>query len=426
MNPEEFRQATPAPQSTLPEDEQTAADILRSKLAEYEAAIANLPVAGKINCDQAVMAVLVARDEVARVFSKSQPVPDDLRFDLARVDQILRTRGTVIDERVGSATLARWRETFQPPGSAWWWSLDRLATDSEQKRNVLWIILTGFGVTLAIAFATDISSRFLSGGPDKFGIFSTSAQLFLALLASSSFTQVGREWLGNGLSSFGIKRKFQPLFSLVLTLIVLVGILGFRYTLPGIAKRYNQQGLEYLIENKVTPAMRSFERAVALDPESAEAHYNLGNAYEEVFDYDKALIEYRRAVDINPKFQAGLTNLARLYMVQRSDYQKAIDLISPVFTVPFTSKEIEYAAYKNRGWAFWGLEQFDLSESDLRKALQISDKAEAHCMLGEALGGQGKKEDADDERVRCIELVRTQKDRIEPRWLALAMTGIRK
>ena len=73
-----------------------------------------------------------------------------------------------------------------------------------------------------------------------------------------------------------------------------------------------------------------------------------------------------------------------------------------------------------------GLGQYALAQDDLRHALNIADRAETHCMLGQALDAQGKQDDGIEEWARCIELVNTQKQRIEPRWLAQAMTAIKR
>jgi tetratricopeptide (TPR) repeat protein len=286
--------------------------------------------------------------------------------------------------------------------------------------------LTAFAVALALGLTTDVTRRFLSGGPDKVGLFSLSAQIFLALLAGGTFTQAGRQWIENAFDSFKIRKKHQARASFLLTAFVLLVIVGFWFLLPLFADYYNERGLAHLREGKLTHAVTSFERAVALNPDSARALYHLANAHESLLDYDTALAEYQRAVDADPNFKVALNNLAYLHMLHRSNYQKALDLLSRSFEGEFQSPEVEYAAYKNRGWAFLGLKQYKLAESDLRRALEISEQAEAHCMLGQALDAQSKPEEGIEHWGRCVELVNEQDQRIEPRWLAAALTAITK
>src|SRR5690606_39735017 len=48
-------------------------------------------------------------------------------------------------------------------------------------------------------------------------------------------------------------------------------------------------------------AVVELERAVALDPQSAEAHNNLGTAYQARAEFDRAAACYRRALELNPE-----------------------------------------------------------------------------------------------------------------------------
>src|SRR5437667_5020485 len=72
VTPDEPRESTRVTQTNPVADQEATPDILRSNISEYERAIENLPQARNINCEQEVMAVLVARDEVARALAKSQ------------------------------------------------------------------------------------------------------------------------------------------------------------------------------------------------------------------------------------------------------------------------------------------------------------------------------------------------------------------
>jgi tetratricopeptide (TPR) repeat protein len=55
------------------------------------------------------------------------------------------------------------------------------------------------------------------------------------------------------------------------------------------------------------------EKAVALDPQSTKAHFQLGVLSEESGKYDAAVEHYRRAIETDPACLVSLTNLAVLY-----------------------------------------------------------------------------------------------------------------
>lgn len=400
---------------------------MTERVAAYESAVKRLPQAKGEGCEpREVLAALFARDEIARALEDGEPVADEPCQLLSDADAELKRRSTFIDDCVGSTTLAGWRETFRPSSSAWWWALEGRAAASAQRSRLVWVVMTAFAVALALGLTADISRRFLSGGPDKVGLLSMSAQIFLVLLAGGTFTQAGHQWLDDAFDAFKVGKKHRAFASFLVTVVVLLACVGFWLSLPLLADYYNERGLAQLQDEKLTHAVESFERAVSLDPNSAKALYHLANSHELLLDYDKALAEYQRAVDADPNFKEALNNLAYLYMLHRSNHQKALDLLSRMFQTPFQSRETEYAAYKNRGWAFLGLKQYELAESDLRRALGISEQAEANCMLGQALDAQGKPDEGIEYWARCVELAKDQKQKLGPRWLAEAITALRK
>jgi predicted O-linked N-acetylglucosamine transferase (SPINDLY family) len=61
-------------------------------------------------------------------------------------------------------------------------------------------------------------------------------------------------------------------------------------------------------------ALRLLERAAAVNPESAVAHNNLGNALRDSRRYDDALRAYRRALEIDPGYASAHLNLGILLM----------------------------------------------------------------------------------------------------------------
>jgi len=58
---------------------------------------------------------------------------------------------------------------------------------------------------------------------------------------------------------------------------------------------------------------RLLEDAVALDPQFADAHLELGALYAEQAKYSDAIPEYRRAIAINPDLAAAHYRLAQVY-----------------------------------------------------------------------------------------------------------------
>ena len=55
------------------------------------------------------------------------------------------------------------------------------------------------------------------------------------------------------------------------------------------------------------------ERIVDLNPESADAHYNLARAHEKIKDYPAAIREYKNAPELNYEFPQAANNLGIIY-----------------------------------------------------------------------------------------------------------------
>lgn len=389
----------------------------------YRTALENLSHQEAPYSEASVISVLMARNSVANALANHEPLTADLLSCLTALDRELRTKASAIDAGVGRATLASWREALQPPACAWWWALDELAAAADAKPNAFQLILGGTFIAISLSLTVEMSHRFLGGGPDFLSILSTFAQATLALLAGSSFTQFGRERLERVFSRLGIERKFQARWSMWLALAVLVGVLAFRLSLPAIARFYDQRGV-HLLENKQgTTAIESFQRALSLNPDFAPAHYNLGNAYEELMEYDKAISEYQRAIETKDIYYPAYNNLARL-MIGRGDYGRALMLLDRGIALN-PPEEVKYSLYKNRGWANFGLKCFGEAEDDLQTALKRNHEgAAAHCILAQVLNARNKEREAVEEWKWCLAYAPGEQG-VEASWQSLARERLR-
>jgi Flp pilus assembly protein TadD len=75
---------------------------------------------------------------------------------------------------------------------------------------------------------------------------------------------------------------------------------------------HNLLGVEYVKTDQFNAAVSAFEQAVLLLPHDAMTHYNFGLALVCAGDYDRAMHEVQRALELdpgNPKMQARLQAL---------------------------------------------------------------------------------------------------------------------
>jgi protein O-GlcNAc transferase len=55
-------------------------------------------------------------------------------------------------------------------------------------------------------------------------------------------------------------------------------------------------------------ALTSYDRAIAIKPDYAEAYYNRGNALQELKRLEEALASYDRAIEIKPDYAEAYSN----------------------------------------------------------------------------------------------------------------------
>lgn len=84
-----------------------------------------------------------------------------------------------------------------------------------------------------------------------------------------------------------------------------------------------EDGMEYLEESDFESALLKFKKAVDIDPKFAFAWDNLGVTYRKNNEFDKAIESYLKSLDINPEGRLPLMNIAVTYNLTK-DYDKAI------------------------------------------------------------------------------------------------------
>ena len=70
-------------------------------------------------------------------------------------------------------------------------------------------------------------------------------------------------------------------------------------------------------------AVEKYEKSAKLDPENADAVFNIGACYVELNDEEKALSYFKDALDIDPDHSGAHYNIARLFHL-RKDFDTAV------------------------------------------------------------------------------------------------------
>jgi predicted O-linked N-acetylglucosamine transferase (SPINDLY family) len=171
--------------------------------------------------------------------------------------------------------------------------------------------------------------------------------------------------------------------------------------LPNDAEAHSNLGNALNELGQFEDAVASFRRALALKPDYAEAHSNLGNALKDLGQFDAAVASYGRALKLKPDLPEVHYNLGNaLQALKKSDdavasYRRALAL------------RPDYAdAYSNLGISLQELGQLEDAAASYRKALTFpSEFAEVqHLNLGNTLKELGRLDEATASYRRALKL----------------------
>jgi len=359
---------------------------LDSALNHYEATLTVIEQGGESPSSAVILCVLMARDAVQEALTTvdiSHRNQEQLMLLLQLDSRLKQQAGTI----TGIVSLADWRASFHPPPNAWWWFLEA-PTHRLDYLDWLWNGLTVGSLTGSLSLVVDISSRFVSGGLNVFGSFAIISQSVLMLLTTGGvLTTTGRKGIEEILSKLGIKKYLWQEVKLGLSIVLLLSLMGFRAFLPQISACFNQWGLNNYIAGKWSTAQSDYKLALALNPDNAEAHYNLGRLYEDLDKLNQAKTQYRLAAQGD--LDAGYNALARL-SIQNKKYSEAVSLLlRGLELVSEEDKETKYALRKNLGWAHFKQKRYNDAKTRLEEAISFNStenpQASAHCLLAQVL-----------------------------------------
>ena len=111
---------------------------------------------------------------------------------------------------------------------------------------------------------------------------------------------------------------------------------------PFLAERHFQRGINYRWAGNWERAISQYHRSLELAPFFLEVHYRLGFAYAMSGELDRAISAYEKLIDLAPDFARVQANIAFLYK-KRGDWGKAIQAYQRALKLnPYDTKSIHY------------------------------------------------------------------------------------
>ena len=94
----------------------------------------------------------------------------------------------------------------------------------------------------------------------------------------------------------------------------------------------SEQIREMVIANEVDLAIENYDQAIKINPNYADAHYNLGIVMQELGDHRKAIVYYEKAIQLRPEYAKAYNNLGVVYQ-EMGEHLKAINVYKKAITV---------------------------------------------------------------------------------------------
>ncbi len=397
-----------------------------------------------------VMEVLNARNDVQLGLEGLKRVPTSRLQRVVELDDRLRELAADITRLIKRERWSKLRSSVHAPDDAWWWKLETVAPAHKWDRlDYVWKGLRVVFWTGNLSLLLNIATRFLGGGAGFWGAAAVIFPSIVALLqASSELTAAGKAGFDDLLTRLNIPLHFQEEAKFGWTLIVSGFLLTVWVNLPLFSKVYNQYGLRDYEQYKLGNAEQNYLKAISIDPENLDAHFNLGNVYEDLQEADKAKKHYLIAARGN--ISDAYNNLGRLYIKDNKSkqYAQAAAFLSEGLELAReqnSDPRVTYSLFKNLGWVRFKQGRNQEAQKNLEAAINVKETASnikkdpqysqyirnvasAHCILGQVLDGGNQQQSTAaglEQWQKCCEFA-DRRDPDEDSWLYQARQKLEK
>lgn len=249
-----------------------------------------------------IVEVLTLRDEINNLVQKLEQKGIDLSVEKSKLDSLdhlIKDKKEIIWKKLKSSIDPdRYRKEQDISPQNWWWYLDEaIGKEKKQHRN-RWI--KRIGVAIAIITGLYVIFTYLIPKPppyvasmEKANKLLEEGKINLALEAYKKAISIdpkqGSAYLMAGViyEFLGDKEKADSYFTRA------------KKYYKSLQDFYLERGMSWLRLGESKKAEKDAKKALQINPESAEAHFLLGNAYEAQNEIAKAIAEFSIVSDMN-------------------------------------------------------------------------------------------------------------------------------
>jgi lipoprotein NlpI/uncharacterized RDD family membrane protein YckC len=191
------------------------------------------------------------------------------------------------------------------------------------------------------------------------------------------------------------------------SLVLLFGLFGgIMYSISDMI--YLNLGIAYYKKGQYQQAISNYNKAIEINPRYAEAYTNRGVAYGEKDQYGKAISDFSKAIEINPRDAKAYYLRAFVYLHKKED-EKAWDDVHKAQNfggqVPPRFLKAFGEAYKRRGFGWAKKGEWTRAIADFNKAIELTpDDAMAYLYRGSSCAEKDEIDQAIADYNKAIEI----------------------
>ena len=341
----------------------------------YISTLEALKQAGRDLTATQVLEVLVARDALQEVRREERALSASDLSRLFELDECLKQSANMMAE---TAPLAEWRETRQPPESAWWWVE---VTEDRRRLGWLWHSATAGILAVAASFMVRIFQAFSAGGISWQGTLTTIFHgVGLAYIGQGALTDKGRQRLQMLYRQWRIPATHSGAVTCGLALVLLVLSYALHLYLP---RHFYDRGQELYAQGLLKHAERNFLRGLEITPRDSRFNLALGAVYESLGDLDQALSQYQQGVERSSALAFNNAGRVYIYRFDPRTRTRRLDLAETYLRMGVqrvdSSRDsgvqvahVKYQLHRNLGWALLEQNRYDEAAVELELAIKLN------------------------------------------------------
>ena len=138
---------------------------------------------------------------------------------------------------------------------------------------------------------------------------------------------------------------------------------------PGNAAAYNRRGVAYFNNGDYDHALADLSKRIELDSKNPEAYNNRGIVYDHKGDYTPALLDFNKAIALDPKYFGAYFNRGNVWF-DKQNYPRALkDYETGIRLAPEASD-----GYYARGNVYLNTGDYDRAIRDYNRAIELDDE----------------------------------------------------